>query len=135
MSNDRDFLAAFENGTLPEERFHHADHVRAAWLILGEDPPAAALGRFSAALKRFAAAKNRRGLYHETITWAYLLLVNERMERAGRDLSWEEFAASNPDLMTWRPSVLDCYYTPETLSSDLARRAFVLPDRNAEIQA
>ena len=56
------------------------------------------------------------------------------MERADRALGWEEFAASNPDLMTWRPSVLERYYTPETLGSDLARRAFVLPDRHAEIQ-
>ncbi|HVE66052.1 MAG TPA: hypothetical protein VNC59_05685 [Thermoanaerobaculia bacterium] len=129
MTADRDFLIAFENGTLPAERFHHADHVRAAWLILREEAPAAALGRFSTALKRFAAAKDKTGLYHETITWAYLLLVNERMEHTGRALAWEQFAATNPDLMTWTPSVLDRYYTPETLGSDLARRTFVLPDR------
>ena len=126
---DREFLAAFEDGSLPEDRFHHADHVRAAWLILREGSPAVALERFSAALKQFAAAKQKDSLYHETITWAYLLLVNERMERTGRALAWEEFAASNPDLMTWRPSALDRYYKPETLRSDLARRAFVLPDR------
>lgn len=126
---DRDFLAAFENGTLSADGFHHADHVRAAWLMLREEPPAAALGRFSAALKRFAAANNKPGLYHETITWAYLLLVNERMESGGRRTEWGEFAASNPDLMTWDPSVLDRYYTPETLGSELARRSFVLPDR------
>src|SRR5688500_13059302 len=131
MTADSDFLAAFEDGTLPAERFHHADHVRAACLILREESLAAALCRFSTALKRFAAAKNKTGLYHETITWGYLLLVNERMERAGSALSWKEFAASNPDLMTWRPSVLDQYYTPETLGSDLARRTFVLPDRVA----
>jgi hypothetical protein len=127
--NDRDFLAAFEDGTLPEDSFHHRDHVRAAWLLLKEGPPAAALDRFSSALKRFAAAKGKIGLYHETITWAYLLLINERMERCGRSLGWERFAASNPDLLTWRPSVLDGYYTPETLGSDLARRVFLLPDR------
>lgn len=128
MTN-RQFLAAFENGTLPAERFHHADHVRAAWLMLRKEAPAAALGRFSAALKRFAAINKKADLYHETITWAYLLLVNERMEIGGRSAGWEEFTASNPDLMTWRPSVLDRYYTSETLGSDLARRSFVLPDR------
>ena len=66
--NDRDFLAAFEAGTLPEERFHHPDHVRAAWLLLREEAPAVALARFSSALKRFAAAKGKTRLYHETIT-------------------------------------------------------------------
>ena len=126
---DPDFLAAFEDGSLPEDLFHHRDHVHAAWLLLREETPAAALGRFAAALKRFAAAKGKTQLYHETITWAYLLLINERMERLGRDRVWEEFAASNPDLLTWRPSVLERYYTSEALGSDLARRVFLLPDR------
>ena len=78
---DADFLAAFEAATLPEDRFHHADHVRAAWLLLREETPAAALDRFSSALKRFAAANGKTRLYHETITWAYVLLTNERRER------------------------------------------------------
>ena len=127
--NDRDFLAAFEAGTLPEERFHHPDHVRAAWLLLREEAPAAALSRFSSALKRFAAAKGKTRLYHETITWAYVLIINERVQRAGGGLEWEEFASANPDLLTWRPSVLDRYYRPETLGSELARSVFLLPDR------
>ena len=129
--NDRDFLAAFENGTLPEDRFHHPDHVRAAWLLLREEAPAPALDRFSSALKRFAAAKGKTRLYHETITWAYVLLINERVQRGGGRLDWEEFARANADLLTWRPSVLDRYYTPETLGSDLARQVFLLPDRCA----
>jgi hypothetical protein len=127
--NDRAFLAAFEDGTLPEDRFHHHDHVRAAWLLLREEASAAALARFSGALKRFAVAKGRTQLYHETITWAYVLLINERVQRSGGRLDWEEFAAANPDLLTWRPSVLDRYYTSETLGSALARQVFLLPDR------
>lgn len=127
--NDRDFLAAFEDSTLPEECFHHRDHVRAAWLLLRETSPAAALDRFSSALKRFAAAKGKTGLYHETITWVYLILINERIERGGHEMEWDDFASANPDLLVWRPSVLDGYYTPESLGSDLARRVFVLPDR------
>jgi hypothetical protein len=127
--NDRDFLAAFEAGTLPEDRFHHGDHVRAAWLLLQEEAPAAALDRFSSALKRFAAAKGKTRLYHETITWAYVLLINERVQRSGRRFDWKEFASANPDLLTWRPSILDRYYTSETLGSELARQVFLLPDR------
>lgn len=126
---DREFLAAFEDGTLAAERFHHIDHVRAAWLLLRGLAPAPALDRFSRALKRFAASKGKPDLYHETITWAYLLLIHERMQRAGSESGWEEFAVANRDLLTWRPSVLDEYYTPETLQSDLARRVFVLPHR------
>jgi len=123
------FLAAFESGSLPEECFRHRDHVRAAWLLLQDTPPAAALARFTEALKRFAASLGKSRLYHETITWAYVLLINERMERSGRGGSWEEFAEANADLLTWRPSVLRTYYRDDTLQSDLARAVFVLPDR------
>ena len=127
---DRDFLDAFESGTLPEGAFHHRDHVRLAWLYLQRLPPAAALARFSDGLRRFASSVGKSGLYHETITWAYLLLIRERMERApGR--SWAEFARSNPDPLTWKPSILEAYYRRETLESDLARKVFLLPDRLA----
>ena len=58
-----------------------------------------------------------------------MLIINERVQRAGAALEWEEFASANPDLLTWRPSVLDRYYRPETLGSELARSVFLLPDR------
>jgi hypothetical protein len=125
---DADFVRSFEDCTLPNSAFHHRDHVRLAWIYLRRHPALAALTRFAEGLKRFATANGHPGLYHETITWAYLLLIHERMAR-GNETSWEEFAAGNPDLLTWKPSVLDRYYSPETLGSELARRIFVMPDR------
>ena len=80
-------------------------------------------------MKRFAAAQGKKQLYHETITWAYLLLIRERMARAGRAETWEEFARHNPDLLTWKGGVLTTLYRQETLDSDRARHIFVLPDR------
>lgn len=130
--SDEDLLRRFEDATLPAASFHHREHVRVAWLYLRREEPVAALSRFSAGLKRFAAANGAAGLYHETITWAYLLLIRERIEREGAGATWEEFAGRNPDLLGWKPSILDRYYRPETLESDLARRAFVMPDRVRE---
>lgn len=123
-----DLIRRFEDGTLPASDFHHRDHVRLAWLYLEEEPPLIALARFTEGLKRFASRNGADGLYHETITWAYLLLIHERKARAEAGETWEEFAARNPDLLTWKPSVLDSYYRKETLASDLARRVFVMPD-------
>ena len=114
--NDDDFYAG---------EFHHRDHVRVAWGYLRESPLLVAIERFTSALKRFATAKGSPQLYHETITWAYLFLIHERMNG---ESTWEEFAEHNQDLLTWKPSILDRYYRPETLWSDRARRAFVLPD-------
>jgi len=128
-SADRRLIEAFESSSLPDGGFRHRDHVRVAWIYLRALPPAAALDRFAAGLRRFAASKGKPGLYHETITWAYLLLIRERMERGGRQETFDRFAARNPDLLAWKPSILDAYYRKETLASDLARRVFVLPDK------
>jgi hypothetical protein len=129
--DDAAFVEAFERGALSESAFRHRDHVRLAWLYLERLPPAEALARFGAGLRRFAASVGKSGLYHETITWAYLLLIRERRERGGAAQSWSEFAAANPDLLAWKPSILETYYRDETLRSELARRVFVLPDRLA----
>ncbi|HEX4946194.1 MAG TPA: hypothetical protein VFZ34_06010 [Blastocatellia bacterium] len=122
---DDQFIAQFRAGTL--EPFHHQDHVRMAWLYLQRAPLLEAIAQFTTDLQHFAAAHNQPNLYHETITWAYLLLIHERMARApGQD--WETFAATNPDLLTWEKSILRIYYSPAILQSDLARKVFVFPD-------
>jgi len=128
-AEEADFVAAFEDGTLPPDRFHHQDHVHLAWLMLGAGDLPEALARFRRGLRRFAAGLGRPELYHETITVAYLLLIHERRHDAPVGEAFAAFAVRNPDLLSWRPSVLDRYYRPETLSSERARRAFVLPDR------
>jgi hypothetical protein len=124
---DADFVRSFEECSLPNSTFHHRDHVRLAWIFLRDLPVLEALARFTSGLKRFAAFNGHPGLYHETITWAFLFLIHERMADAGAGETWEAFAARNPDLLTWKPSVLDRYYDPETLRSERARRLFVLP--------
>jgi hypothetical protein len=129
--HDDDLLRQFENCSLPRERFHHAVHIQIAFMYLSKHPVLEVLGRFPEALKRYAAAHGKAGLYHETITWAYILLIQERMRRAGRAQSWAEFESENDDLMTWTSSILKQYYRKETLSSELAREIFVFPDKVA----
>jgi hypothetical protein len=34
--------------------------------------------------------------------------------------TWTEFAAAHPELLAWKPSILDRYYSEELLRSDLA---------------
>jgi hypothetical protein len=126
--DDDSLLEGFENASLPDSAFHHQQHVRVAWLYVKRYGVGEAIPRFSAALKRFATAKGAPKLYHETITWAYVLLVNERMVRAPVD-TWPEFADAHPDLLAWKPGLLDRYYSEQLLWSDLARKTFVMPDR------
>lgn len=128
---DEELMRAFEAGQVPAGGFHHAQHVRVAWNYLRAHPLPEALGRFCTGLRHFAQAQGATNLYHETITVAYMLLINERWAEGDRSMSWEAFAAAHPDLLAWKPSLLDRFYTPGTLASGRARRVFVMPDRLA----
>jgi hypothetical protein len=126
---DKEFMAGFQAGSLSGDQFRHRDHIRAAWLFLERYPLIEALERFAECLQRFAAAKGAPDRYHATITWSFLLLINERRERAGRAQSWSEFETGNAELFDREKNILDLYYDPATINSTLARRTFILPDR------
>ena len=134
MNTTTDLLEQFEAGALNPAEFHHRQHVEVVWLYLQRYAVEEVLVRFPAALKRFARSIGKENLYHATITWAFILLTNERIERARhksrqRSASFDEFAAANADLLAWKPSILERYYTRETAASELARRTFLFPDR------
>lgn len=126
---EEDRIARFESGHTSPETFHHADHVRLAFEYLRRYTAIEALDKFSTALQRFAAAQGKADRYHETITWAYLLLIRERMAHAKCTQTWEQFAQQNLDVLMWRPSLLERYYRRQTLDSNLARKTFIFPDR------
>jgi hypothetical protein len=121
-----DIVRGFEDCTLPAERFRHRDHLFVAWTYLREAPFAEAAARFAANVKRFAAAHGAHAKYHETITWAYFTLVNERMQGCS-DQDFDGFLSKNLDLLDHRSGALSAYYAPEVLASELARAVFVLP--------
>jgi hypothetical protein len=128
--DDLRFVAEFEGLTLPVERFHHSDHVRLAFVYFCKYHPLVAIDRFATKLQRFAAFAGKPNLYHETITWAFLFIIRERMARsARRQLRWSDFAKDNPDLITKSKGLLGKFYRDETLNSPLARTTFLFPDR------
>jgi hypothetical protein len=128
MSNEQ-LIRQFESDTLPEDSFHHADHVRLAFAYLSQYPPLQALDKFCGALKRYAAARGKSQLYHETITHAYFFLIRERMARSPAT-DWDEFSRRNLDLLTWKDGILSRYYEEATLQSELARAVFVFSDKD-----
>jgi hypothetical protein len=126
--SDEELIRAFESTELPAGQFTHAAHVRVGWWYLRQAPLPEALERFIAALRRYAASLGAADKYHETITVAYMLLIAERLDGAV-GLSWPEFAERNADLLVRTPSVLATYYSEAVLSSERAKRSFVMPDR------
>lgn len=127
---DDELVAKFEDTSLPMGCFHHEDHVRIAFLYLKQFPVLEVLERFPTALRRYAAAHGKNGLYHETITWAYIFIIRERISGTSRVVSWEEFKDENPDLFCKQAKLLEKYYKPETLASPIARSGFLMPDKS-----
>ena len=126
--SDDELLRQFEDTSLPTSLFDHRQHVRVGWLYVTRYGMPGALTAFPSALRAFADAKGAHNLFHVTITWSYLLLIHER-QTACNAATWTAFASANLDLLTWKPSILDSYYTPDLLWSERARRNFVMPDR------
>jgi hypothetical protein len=127
--NETEWMEAFEKCALPNGSFHHEEHVKMAFLYLKKFTPLEALNRFSSGLARFAWANGKPDLYNETITWAFFLLIRERIARANSPQTWAEFSASNADLLCWENDILKKYYRPETLASALAKSVFLFPDK------
>jgi hypothetical protein len=138
--NHDELIRRFESGDLQEDSFHHADHVRLAFAYLSRYAPLEALDKFSSALKRYAAARAKSQLYHETITHAYFFLIRERLARVSAAgslavdslaIDWNEFIGRSPDLLVRQNGILTRYYHEATLKSDLARTVFLFPDKCA----
>jgi hypothetical protein len=128
--DEKQLLTAFESCELATADFPHREHVRVAWAMLREDPVLVALPRFVSGLQRFANFHGATGLYNETITWLYLILIHERMEAGEPDETWAAFAERNPDLVSWNGGELlnRCYPNGEH-RTEFAKRVFVLPGR------
>lgn len=125
FADDAAFLAALEAATLPPICFGHRGHLRAAFLYLRrEDFPGACVA-MKRAIQAFAARLGKGGLYHETLTVAYLALIAERLAEEPADLGFETFLRRYPELED--RAYLERYYPRGSLDAPETRRTFVLP--------
>ncbi len=127
--NIEELIKDFETDKLLPQNFHHQEHVKIAWWYLSHNNLLEAIRKFSSGLKHFATLLGKENLYHETITWAYILLINERIQKLDEKLNWSKFAEVNQDLLSWENNILNNYYQENTLKSDLARKVFIFPDK------
>jgi N-formylglutamate deformylase len=125
---DADFLAAFESVTLPPHSFDHRGHLRVACLYLADKPFLEACIAMRDGLRRFAASIGKAGLYHETVTIAFMSIVADRMA-AEPGVPWEELLRRHPDLCD--RGLLARYVEPGVLASEGARARLVLGARVA----
>lgn len=125
--NDDQFLAAFESATLPPGGFHHADHLRMAWLYLRRDGRERGVDAAAAGLRRFATAKGVPQLYHETLTRFWVRLMGHIVDVSPADgQTFDACLSRHPWLAD--KSLPYRHYRRETLDSAEARRAWTEPD-------
>jgi hypothetical protein len=122
---DEEFLRALEMCELLESDFGHAAHVRAAYLYLRAAEFPAALERTRRTIRNYTTHLGKPKRYHETITVAYLALIQQHLSERGDGGGWRAFERQNPELLD--PGLLLKYYPRTQLATDLARRVFVLP--------
>jgi hypothetical protein len=130
MNEDESFLAAFEAGTWPYEKWHHREHIRVAYLYLCRFPYADALDKMRSGIKALNTAhkvpeRPDRG-YHETITQAWMRLTPQALRGSGKSESSDIFLSRHTNLIS--KDTLLAFYTKERLMSSDARRQFVEPD-------
>ncbi len=126
-ADDRSFLAAFDACRV--EPFGHRQHLRVVWLLLKGYPLALAIDRLCAGLRALVTRLGVPERYHETLTWAYALIVHERRAALPEAHTFADFERANPELFADGLGVVGRHYSRGVLDSDEARRRFVLPDR------
>jgi hypothetical protein len=117
--SDAEFIERFEQGQWPLDRWHHADHIRLAYLYLLIEP------NFDSAMDRLRSGinhhNNAHGIidaptmaYRETMTRAWLTLTKAMLHEYGPCESAEAFVSrSGPSWPTRRRSACT---TPRTCS-------------------
>jgi hypothetical protein len=95
---DEEFLEALETCKLPESACGHAAHVRAAYLYLRAEEFSGALERTRCAIRNYARHSGKAERYHETITVAYLALIQQHICQRGDGGGWATFERENPEL-------------------------------------
>ena len=119
--SDDEFLEAFHSCRLRTSEFRHADHLRLAWLHLWREPFETALDRVRSGIQAFAKHHMLSGLYHETITTAWVHLPATHSES-----SFNEFLTVNECRLN--SNLLHSFWTPEILASREARSHWIPPD-------
>jgi len=123
---DDALVEAFESCRLPAAQFHHADHIRLAWIYLGRMSEAEATARIERSIRQFAAHNGVSEKYHHTITLAWMRLVATARRATPEAYNFGAFAERNGELFDVK--ALGRYYSAEHLASRDAKSGWVDPD-------
>ncbi|MHC5541870.1 hypothetical protein ACYOEI_26930 [Singulisphaera rosea] len=122
-----DMIAGFEDGSLPRSEWTHGNHlVMALWYLRSLDP-AEAGAKIRDGIRRYNGRQGNPGGYHETITRAWIVVIERFLGTKDRAVS---VAALAEELLQecGDTEYLLRFYSRERLFSPEARLVWVPPD-------
>jgi hypothetical protein len=124
--SDDAFLQAFEASQLDPGKFHHADHLRLAWLYIQRHGARQAETRLLEGIRTFAQRAGALQKFHHTTTIAWARLVAAACCESTSGDSFYVWIKSHPELLN--KHLLDEHYSAGRLESSEARRGWLDPD-------
>ena len=131
--DDGELLTRFERAELEPEQWIHRTHVRIGYLYLRAHPFADAFDRMRAGVKALNRAHGRLDMplsgYHETMTGAWLRLIDATIRHQGSGADSNDFCDSQPQLLSKK--ALRLFYSASRIMAPEAKVTFVEPDLTA----
>lgn len=124
--SDADFVTAFMDGSLPNARFHHRDHLRLVWLLIRREGAEQAMEATTGGIRRFATRHGQAEKYHETMTRFWVRVVGHMMGARPDITEFGAFLAAFPMLL--EKDLPYRHWRRETMGSAEARAGWVEPD-------
>ena len=130
FANDTSFIEAFESRTLPFAEWVHSAHIRMAWIYLTRHGFDGALTRAREGIKAYNQANKVVDAplsgYHETITQAWLRVVNATIRGQDPCATSMEFLEAQPHLRA--RTLLRVFYSKTRMLSPQAKTEFLPSD-------
>jgi hypothetical protein len=124
--SDHAVLEAFAACRLDPAKFHHADHIRLAWLCLQRYGADAAEVNLLEGIRKFAQLSGVPQKFMCTTTIAWTRLVAAARQNSPHAHNFSEWIKLHPELLD--RDLLARYYSPGRLETEEARTGWVEPD-------
>jgi hypothetical protein len=120
-------VTAFEDCTLPRERWTHSAHLTVALYYLRTRDRQAATSAIRDGIQRYNLSLGNQTGYHETITLSWIAVISHYLEAIPPATPLAEAVEGLLD-RCGRSDYLSRYYSRDWLMSDAARVGWVEPD-------
>ena len=124
--SDDEFLRSFEDCQLDPAKFHHADHIRLAWLCVQRYGAHEVETKLLDGLRQFAqrAGVPQKFMHTTTVAWTRLVATSQAASPVA--INFSEWIRSYSQLLD--RNLLARYYSPGRLETAEARAGWVEPD-------